>query len=151
MRLRLSRLLATMVLPSHAQGGGWRMPKALLLLLAFFLAACSVQARPPRTLLGGMPARFVELPLDIGIGDEVTVRGEGRCHASHGAEKRDIPRSSVVYNNWQPRDPDLCCRKLVETSGVFRYHRGRIAPRGAARAQGPRSAARRVPVSGWAA
>ena len=29
--------------------------------------------------------------------------------------------------------------------------RGRIAPRGAARAQVPRSAARRVPVSGWAA
>jgi len=75
--LRLSRLLATMSLPSHAQGGCWRMPKALLLLLAFFLAACSVQARPPRILLGGMPARFVELPLDIGNGDEVTVRGEG--------------------------------------------------------------------------
>src|SRR5262245_9170285 len=29
--------------------------------------------------------------------------------------------------------------------------RGRIAPRGAARAQVPRSAARRMPVSGWAA
>ena len=29
--------------------------------------------------------------------------------------------------------------------------RGRIAPRGAARAQGPRSAARRVPLSGCAA
>ena len=53
------------------------MPKALLLLLAFFLAACSVQARPPRTLLGGMPARVVELPLYLGNGDEVTVRGEG--------------------------------------------------------------------------
>jgi len=53
------------------------MAKTLLLLLAFFLAACSVQARPPRTLLGGMPARFVELPLYMGNGDEVTVRGEG--------------------------------------------------------------------------
>ena len=31
------------------------------------------------------------------------------------------------------------------------FHRGRIAPRGAARAQVPRSAARRVPVSDWAA
>src|SRR5262249_43836527 len=31
------------------------------------------------------------------------------------------------------------------------YYRGRIAPRGAARAQGPRSAARRVPCSGGAA
>jgi hypothetical protein len=31
------------------------------------------------------------------------------------------------------------------------FHRGRIAPRGAARAQVPRSAARRVPVSGCAA
>jgi hypothetical protein len=30
-------------------------------------------------------------------------------------------------------------------------NRGRIAPRGAARAQGPRSAARRVPLSGWTA
>jgi shikimate 5-dehydrogenase len=30
-------------------------------------------------------------------------------------------------------------------------YRGRIAPRGAARAQVPRSAARRVPISGWAA
>ncbi len=53
------------------------MPKALLLLLAFFLAACSVPARPPRSLLGGMPARFVELPLYLGNGDEVTVSGEG--------------------------------------------------------------------------
>src|SRR5436190_19300209 len=42
------------------------------------------------------------------------------------------------------------------TRGVLRLCvvvllRGRIAPRGAARAQGPRSAARRVPLSGWAA
>src|SRR5262249_52696131 len=37
-------------------------------------------------------------------------------------------------------------------TGFFRqYNRGRIAPRGAARAQGPRSAARRVPCSGGAA
>lgn len=34
--------------------------------------------------------------------------------------------------------------------GIFNL-RGRIAPRGAARAQVPRSAARRVPVSGWTA
>jgi hypothetical protein len=53
------------------------MPKALLLLLVFFLAACSVQASPPRRGFGGMPVRLVELPLDLGNGDEVTVRGEG--------------------------------------------------------------------------
>ena len=53
------------------------MPKALLLLFVFFLAACSVQASPPRRGFGGMPVRLVELPLDLGNGDEVTVRGEG--------------------------------------------------------------------------
>ena|SRR5437879_418767 len=35
--------------------------------------------------------------------------------------------------------------------GVVGFIRGRIAPRGAARAQGPRSAARSVPLSGCAA
>jgi hypothetical protein len=53
------------------------MPKVLLLLLALFLAACSVQASPPKRGFGGMPVRFVELPLDLGNGDEVTVSGEG--------------------------------------------------------------------------
>jgi len=53
------------------------MPKVFLLLLALFLAACSVQASSPRRGFGEMPARFVELPLDLGNGDEVTVRGEG--------------------------------------------------------------------------
>ena len=37
------------------------------------------------------------------------------------------------------------------TRGLLNILRGRIAPRGAARAQVPRSAARRVPVSGWTA
>jgi uncharacterized protein DUF4158 len=40
---------------------------------------------------------------------------------------------------------------LLSLGAVDPLLRGRIAPRGAARAQGPRSAARRVPVSGWAA
>ena len=53
------------------------MPKVLLLWLALFLAACSVQASSPRRDFGGMPARFVDLPLDLGNGDEVTVSGEG--------------------------------------------------------------------------
>jgi len=37
------------------------------------------------------------------------------------------------------------------TLTLVSFLRGRIAPRGAARAQGPRSAARRVPLSGSAA
>src|SRR2546425_1482851 len=42
--------------------------------------------------------------------------------------------------------------KLIQQLLTADQHlRGRIAPRGAARAQVPRSAARRVPVSGWAA
>jgi len=43
-------------------------------------------------------------------------------------------------------------RKILKPRGRQRTDsRGRIAPRGAARAQGPRSAARRVPCSGGAA
>jgi hypothetical protein len=41
--------------------------------------------------------------------------------------------------------------KSTEHLVIWSVTRGRIAPRGAARAQGPRSAARRVPVSGCVA
>jgi hypothetical protein len=59
------------------------MPKAFLLWLALWLTACAVPAHPPRQTLGGLPARFVALPLELGNGDEVTVHGEGTIYVTN--------------------------------------------------------------------
>lgn len=47
------------------------------LLLAILLTSCAVQTSPPRRDLYVSPARVVELPLDVGNNDHITVRGEG--------------------------------------------------------------------------
>src|SRR5262249_11932719 len=54
--------------------------------------------------------------------------------------------ASAVLQQAVDRNPN---QSLAQ--GLLVHSRGRIAPRGAARAQGPRSAARRVPLSGGAA
>ena len=54
----------------------------------------------------------------------------------------------ALVENQQQQSGEGRLRKKAEQSPLLR---GRIAPRGAARAQVPRSAARRVPVSGCAA
>ena len=56
-----------------------------------------------------------------------------------------------TFTGWSAAVRGCTFRRKVSIKTIGFITRGRIAPRGAARAQVPRSAARRVPVSGWTA